>query len=499
MRKTKQPSRKASSRLYSLSVPEKWTGRLLATALLLAAGASVSAEESQGERYYAMRLGKLAKNAAARLWDAADRARRDSLYKFAREEARRVLDLDPDNLAARQFLGYVKKGEAWEFDLGQSGKLPTENLATAGASKLAEAENAWRTAVAPRADLDVAAMYAALGDECAAKGYHTEAEAAYRLALGLDRDNATAHRGLGDVKFGDGLWLTAEASRDLAAASFARVIDEPSRFDEIFGEKFAKAESGHFRVESPHAPNVIEGYLTSCEKAYAAYVADLGPVPGAAVFPQKPVFCVVQTSGQWDRWINRLTHGNPGFFRGLTCHWARDRWACALNNQDGTTDATRRDRLAHESVHMMNLALWSVSDGCWLDDALAYRYAVLVQGTTYAYCLAPHKEDYARSGAQKNWTEQAQWKSLLKETVTAKDDLPLRAIVMKSAYELPLYASIKAWSVVDFLIRRDRTAFVGMLRELKGEKNLVALLETRFGKDVETLDEQWRRWVIETY
>jgi hypothetical protein len=468
-------------------------------ALLLAVGSAVAADDSPGSRYYALRLGKVGKAAAARLWDAADRARRESLFKFAREEARRVLDLDPDNLSARQFLGYVKKGETWEFDLAQSGKLPTDNVATAGAAKLAEAENAWRSTVAAKADHDVAALYAALGDECVAKGYRTESEGAYRIALGLDRDNAAAHRGLGDVKFGEELWMSADASRALASACVVRTLDEASRYDEVFGEKFSKAESEHFRVESPHAQAVIEGYLTSCERAYAAYLADLGPVPGPAVFPQRPVFCVVETNAQWDRWINRLTRGNPGFFRGLTCHWARDRWACCLNNQDGTTDAMRRDRLAHESVHMLNLALWSMADGCWLDDALAYRYTVFVQGTTYAYCLAPHKEDYARSGALKNWTDQSQWKSLLKEMVAAKDDLPLRAIVMKSAYELPLYASIKGWSVVDFLIRRDRAAFVGLLRDLKDEKNLVPLLETRFGKDVETLDDLWRQWVLSTY
>jgi tetratricopeptide (TPR) repeat protein len=478
-------------------VPDGTLRRFAAAALVAAACAAAAADDSAGARYYSMRLGKVSKTAAARLWEAADRARRDSLFKFAREEARRALELDPDNLAARQFLGYVKKGETWEIDLAQSGKLPTENVATAGAAKLADAENAWRTSVAPKADLDVAALYAALGDECAAKGYHAEAETAWRLALGLDRDSAAAHKGLGDVKFADGLWLSAEATRDLAASSVVRAIDEPSRWDDLFGEKFAKAESAHFRVESPHPPEALQGYLGSCERAYATYLADLGVA--APVFPRKPAFFVVQTSGQWDRWINRMSRANPGFSRGLGCHWPRDQWVCALNNQDGTTDATRRDRLAHQTAHMMSLALWGMPDGCWLDDALAYRCAVLAQGTTGAYCLAPKKEDYARSGAQKNWTDQSQWKALLKDAVTAKDDLPLRAVVTKSSYELPLYASVKAWSVVDFLVRRDRNAFVGMLKALKDEKDLVALVETQFGKDVETLDDQWHRWVLETY
>jgi hypothetical protein len=138
-------------------------------------------------------------------------------------------------------------------------------------------------------------------------------------------------------------------------------------------------------------------------------------------------------------------------------------------------------------------------DGMWLDEALAHRYAVLVQNYTASYCLAPRKEDYGRSGAAIEWTDQARWKELLKQQALAKDDLALRAIVTKSAYDLPIAASIKAWSVVDFLIRRDRAAFVALVRGSKEDKDRVASLETRFGKDVETLDDLWRQWVIETY
>ena len=194
-----------------------------------------------------------------------------------------------------------------------------------------------------------------------------------------------------------------------------------------------------------------------------------------------------------------MTKGNPGFYRGLACHWARDSWTCAVRNYEGATELTRRDRLAHESAHMMSLALWSMPDGCWLDEALAHRCAVLSQGTTASYCVAPRREDYASAGATIEWTDQSQWRARLREIVAKNDDMALRKIVSKSAYELPLYASIKAWSVVDLLMRRDRAAFVAMLKDVAAEKSLPALLETRFGKDVETLDAEWRKWVMETY
>jgi hypothetical protein len=476
--------------------------RVLAATLLLGAVASSAAEETQAERYFKMRLGRLTKAAAARLWDAADKARQTALFRFAREEARRVLDLDPDNLKARQFLGYVKRDAAWEIDLALSGKLPTENQAST-AERRAEAERAWRVAAA-RAELDVAALWAQLGDECASRGYRAEAETAYRKALDIDRNSSAAHRGLGDVALADGLWITPAANAAYEAARFVRPVAEASRYDELLGVPLAKAESGHFRVESPHDAKRIESYLAACEKTCAAYCAELAVDPTSTLFPRPPLFCVLDTDEQWTKWVNRIVqHGHQGFYRDLTCHWARDeRWACAVRNHEGANDDKRRDRLAHQTVHMLSFAVFGMPDGCWLDDALAYRYPILLTGTSYAFCLSPRKQDYGSSGEGRAWSDPAEWKAMLKEMVAKKDDPELRLVVSKRSYDLPIVASIKAWSVVDRLLAKDRPAFVALLKEVggaKSERDFVGLLETRYGKSCEDLDEDWRQWVMETF
>ena len=476
-------------------------GRLtaLVRAAAVLAAAAVSWADDASARFYETRLGRTQKAAAARLWDAAEKARRDSLFRFAREEAARVIELDPDHAAARTFLGYVRRPDGWEMDLGASAKLPTENKAT-GNLHLTVVESGWKSNVAAKAVLDVAGLYARLGDECAAKGYRTEAELAYGRALDYEPDNEAAHRGLGHARFAPGLWIDQERVAAFEAARAVDPITEASRWDEICGVTFTKARSGHFRVESPFPAAAVAKYLESCERVYAAYIAELGIDRTTKVLPQAPVFCVLADDVQWNRWIDRVPHGNPGFFRALACHWARDRWACAVRSPQDFTDVQRRDRLAHQSAHMLNLAAWEMPDGMWLDEALAHRYAVLVQGTTSVYCLAPRKEDYGRAGGNVvEWTDQARWKELLTEQAIARDDVALRLIVNKSAYELPIAASIKAWSVVEFLIRRDRTAFIALVRGSKGDQDRVAALETRFGKDVETLDDLWRKWVIETY
>jgi tetratricopeptide (TPR) repeat protein len=475
------------------------TARLCAAALVVALAAAAPAEESAAERYFNQRLSKVEKQAAARLWEAAEKARGVSLFRFAREEARRVLELDPDNLKARTFLGYIRRGESWEIDLSQSGKLPTDNRETPTGPRLTDSEPAWR-ALAAKADLDVAAMFAAFGDECAAKGYRAQAESAYARALAIDPTSATARRGLGHVKLAEGLWIQPDAHRAFEAARTVRPVDGGSRWDDLFGEKFNKAESKHFHVESPHSPERVASYLDSCERAYAAYHADLGLDAFTDAFEKRRVFCVLENDAQWDRWVNRIvSSARQGFYRALQCHLARDRGACAVRNFEGMTAEQRHDRLMHESVHWLNYAHFELPEGVWVDDALAYRYPILLKGTTYAVCLAPRKEDYAKTEPPRDWTNPAGWKALLKDMVAKGDDAALRMIVAKSAFDLPIVASIKAWSVVDYLLARDRAGFVAMCYEMKDSRDFVTLLETRFGKAVETIDDDWRKWVLSTF
>ena len=477
--------------------------RCLAAGLLLAAAAGALCDDGPNQKLVQQRTAKLSKSAAAILWDAADRARAAGLFRYAREEAARVLEMDPDHRVARAFLGYVKRPEGWVVDSEARAKLPSENQPPPnGAMKLLDAEVAWRRVYALRADAAVAALYAALGDEWATKGLRAEADEAFGRALALDADNAAAHAGLGHVKLSETIWLTKDAKRALDAASVAAPVAEASRWEEIVGSPMSKAESGHFRAESPFGPASVEKSLAAAERTYAAYLADLGLAPGTQALPEVPkaVFCLVQSDEQWNRWIDRLANLNKEFSRKLALHWSPERFAVAVRNLPDATDATRCDRVRHQTAHLLDRALWSMPLGFWLDEALSYRYAVELGGSTSHYCIALRKGEYGGSAADGAvWLDASQWKALLKDMVGRNDDLPLRQIVMKNAFDLPLHASVKAWSVTDFLLRRDRAAFLGMLREIKDCKDLLGLLETRFGRNVEALDDEWRRWVLERY
>ena len=78
---------------------------------------------------FAVRAPDAARASAAKLWAAAEDARRVQLFEWARREARRVLDLDPDHKGARAFLGFVKKDASWVEDAELAAKWPATNFA----------------------------------------------------------------------------------------------------------------------------------------------------------------------------------------------------------------------------------------------------------------------------------------------------------------------------------------------------------------------------------
>jgi hypothetical protein len=473
------------------------TIRAVAAAVLLLAAAFAIADDDGATKLWQSKVAKLGKTAAARLWEAAEVAKRQGLFHFARDEAARVVEFDPEHRPARALLGYVRKEMGWVMDPDLWAKTPGENQLPPGTmGKLADVERTWKANVAARADADVAAMWAALGDECVAKGIAAGTKAAYEKALALDPGNAAARKGLGFFKFGDGLWMSKEAKLTYDADRIPTPVSGMSRWEEIVGATMVKAESEHFHAETPFPGDSVAKYLDAGERANAAILADLGLPPDTKTFPQKAVLCVLSDDKQWDLWINKVVRGNQGFLRGLAVNWAQDRGAVAVRNSEGSTEETRCDRIIHQTIHLVNASLWSIPDGCWVGEALAYRYPVILTGTTTHYCVGMTKDDYGSSGNERSWLDASAWKDLLRESVTKGDDKALRAIVSKSAYQLPLACSIKAWSVCGWLIAKDRAAFVAMLGDVKGATNLVSILENRFGKPVEQLDDEWRQWVL---
>ncbi len=481
---------------------------LVASAVLaFASSARLAADVDPGYQFYEKAVKEVLKAAGAKVFGAADDARKNGLFQFAYEQAERALEYDPDLEDARKYLGYVKKEGKWALDPDASSRVPKQNTKPQNRSDQAQEQlqKKWEDESLARANKYVAAKYAELGDACAAKGYADQAQKGYEAAMRFDKDNEKARKGLGYTKFGK-VWLTKKQDEARKAAAKAEQVkeDETTNFEDLFKTKLTKVQSAHFRFESPYDFNELKTYAEACETAYAYYLADFTHDPGEDVFEgHRALFVVCKTDDQWNALVDAYGGNDKEFTRKLAGMGLSD-LGRGVRSDKGSSLESRRDLIVHQAVHMLNRRIWRLGDRAWLDEGLAYYYTLKVLESCLAFCVAQKKGDYANGhqdeGGMKEWGDPDGWKPLLKAWVQKKDDTALRTVVMQPITKLEFRDSVKAWSVTSWLMDLDRDKFMSMLDQLKDPRvKQENVIQGTYSKGLEELDDEWHKYVLKCY
>lgn len=458
-----------------------------------------------GYQFYEKAAARILRTAGAKVWEAADAAKKLGLFQFAIEHAERAIGFDPDHKDAREHLKYEKKNEKWvrnedEWNSPNTKKQNQKqsNVSQESFDKMIEK---WKTDVLRPADMFVAAKYADLGDECAAKGHPEQAKKGWEASLRLDKDNAKARKGLGYKKLGK-VWLTDKQDKARKDAAKGAVVKEPSSWDEFFGAKLNKVETVHFRIESPYPEAELLDYAAAVETAYAYYLADFGIDPADDVFHgHRMTYVVMQTDPQWNSFVDAYGGTDKEFTRQLS-GTGDGGFLHGVRSRQGSTPAGRKDQLVHNTVHTLNKHVWRVEGHAWINEGLAYYYTLKVLETTSTHCVALKKGDYANpgdTGGIKKWDDPANWKSKLKEQVRGKADAELRALVYIPIQTLEYAASVKAWGVITWMMDVDRDRWISTLEQLRSGMKDEDALQGVWEKGLEELDAEWRKWVVKTY
>ncbi len=485
---------------------------LLAVALCVAippAGAIRAQEAEQptdpGYQFYEAAARKILKSAGDKVWEAAERAKRSNFFQFAYEQAKRAVGFDPNQSDAREHLGWVKRGKEWVIDEDAAAKVQKQNRIGSANGKQESQESfdkrveEWKEKYLRKADEYVAAKYAQLGDECGKKGFPLQAVKGYEAALRLDSENSKARKGLGYKKMGK-VWLTGKQEDARKAAAKADEVKETSRWDTVVGETLVKSESHHFRVEGRLAAEETNEICTALETAYAYYLSDLGIDPTKDVFGRRATFVFMEDGDQWLKWCDAF--GGDDFTRQTGGTGNLGSLVFGHRMRETSTPFLRKDSAIHQAIHMLNLKVFNMQGGAWINEGLSYYYTVKVQESTVTHCVSLKKGNYARpgdEGGMKDWNDATNWKPNVRELVQKKADVALRALVVKPITQLEFEATIKAWSVIQWLMDEDRDRFIGLLDRLGGRPNHVGVLESEFEKSVEDLDKEWREYVIRNY
>ena len=459
-------------------------------------------------QYFEQREVAALKDCGNKLWEAAEGARRQGFHQLAAETADRIVaDYDPEHKAAREFLGWSKKGKEWVHDPAAAPSRQNTKSAKESDASFQARVRKWRESLG-KAEAFVAAKYAQIGTECAAKGWPEQAKKGFERALSLDRENAEARKGLGFEKFGS-IWVTKAKAAALKLAAEGKTVDGASRLDQATGTTLSKIATPHFRIEDDGAKESLPDAARALETLYAYYLADVGRDPAEDVFGGRVAeMCVVSTKPRWDAWVDAISN-------------VKDKtWAKESNTSRDLTNLVSgtmrvetaehvdtRDPLLHHAAHFLNHVIWRCEWNAWVSEGLAYYYTVKVQETTRTHCVAKQGGGYAEGpviGGNKDWAVSEMWKPYLKQLVAKKDDKELRAIMGTPLATLDLSQSVKSWGVVSYLMEREREKFLAFLagvRDRRDTKNVTPeeVFEKVFARTIESVDKEWRAFAVRGY
>ncbi len=128
----------------------------------------------------------------------------------------------------------------------------------------------------------------------------------------------------------------------------------------------------------------------------------------------------------------------------------------------------------------------------WLSRGLAHNYERQIP-CNMINCGIKANES-VDSSTQYKWA-----KKILKRS--KHDGLCLPFVKLANETDLGYYGSLQAWSVADYMMQ-DKAKFAQFLQLVLGKysrSRQIGALATAFGKDPETFDLEWRKWVKKNY
>jgi len=418
-------------------------------------------------------------------------------------------DYDPDNARARRELGWDRKGDEWVANERKQESL--NELEDESEKKRAEYERKLKDA-----NQAAGKLLAELGDLADQASKHEDSIRFWKKALFLDDQNATANQRMGN-KLVDGKWLTDRAIRHRdflkvydAALKKAQALpvavvgcDESTGLMEKAGiTPVRKYKTKNFRIESNHPDVSIRETLITLERARQFFL-DLYEVPERFVdYSLDPsVFVYGLKDEEKDKLIDACD-GIPADMKSFKKRFAGDTVTDKLFLGRFPDAESAKANLVHAATHSFGRGSLG-NHAPWLFEALANSVAAAVMKARLKVCFSG---DGTVGGTHLENMDLEQAPALLRDLVLRKKDPHIHEFVKLPADAMKPADIAKAWSVVMYLLERDRTqareyflrAGQGGTGEMSKDEKVVKEYFEEFPtwKD---LDEAWREWAVDVY
>ncbi len=465
--------------------------KLAWTALFLLAQASPQEE-------YKTKLAAISKSSATKHYSIGDYLTTSQMHLWAREQFNRTIEFDPDHEAARKKLGYRKAEAGWENDA--SIKQEFANKKKGEEADRIKKQYGDRLEAAGR---DLSRQWTDLGNWCKRAPLEAEAADAFRKAMEYDPANATARKELGFEKEPKGGWIS-KAERELRKEMKEGVGKAPqgaastaeTDVEQKLGLRNSKRESGNFLLESPHLKDAeLGGLVQHAEHAYAIYHKIFA---AESLFGgRKMTHLILKDKTQHERYVDAFHAGSPAQKDLARKSMGTGGFPRAEQAQDTRPIANVEDTVVHGTAEALS-RMFVGGDHHWLHEGVAYYFTRLIKGTAGTYCV-----DLVGTGPKsdgKSYQDAANWPIVCKVWVReGKDPNVDEVLKCTNLAEFSGAETVKAWSLVEFLIAEHREKFIGLCKALAGGADIESGLKAVWGWTPGELDLRWKQYVRMTY
>lgn len=426
-------------------------------------------------------------------------------FKWSINEYKKALKIDPDHSEARRKLGYSKRGIEWVKD-------PSIKVELANDLEM-DSEELYRDYLSSldKEGQKVSKKFMELYKFCERNELANEAKKALEMAVVYYPDNAEARGLLKHVKFHGG-WAaekTAELRKkfekwDDPSNSEGDPATSAGKFETGLGYAMAKRQTSRFFIESTLLDDeTLKGCVRIAEHVYKLFNETFGyQVPPI----QKQInICILSAKDQHSLCIDKFfSHDDPRIKE-----LAKGANGMVSKNPPfaemwyGTANKTSiDDQIVHNITEI--LFWWAARGGTppWFSEALAFYFTINIKGTLLTKCIEWKGTGSLRGRKLDNIRD---WPHVLREWVRTGEDPLIDTVVKSSLAQLTPEKTIKAWSIVDFLLTEYPDRMKELFLEFGADERRGALqsgipaIKKVLGLTLDELDERWRHYVMKTY
>jgi uncharacterized protein YkwD len=459
---------------------------------------------------------KFLKDSAARLGSFATRCFKSGYPARAREVWLEVLrEYDPDDDDARTRLGFLRVGSSWAPDPRFS--YPGKDEPDAAVARILEKQ--WEVLAKGLGDEHSKVARALEPRDPARAQYH------FQRALRFVPDEAAAvkARGIGNFEgfLGTADEVTLLRRSRLLERAVALLLDKSYKVTRLADKEkqpyLDKAGVGYIGVESEHftvwgdweqevlseAAQFAERSLDFAQQAYAGYDGFRW------IQKDKAALAFFKTREAW----SQVLRANEELFRPGQLEFV-------LVNTSATTMGMGPGAIrvggVEDKATVLDLAVrWIAQEysGLGTDamvEGIGHAVVGLFFGRNLVFTVGQEQERARTSSGERRRALQLRlpeievWRELAVEAAWSRSDLAAARLPLLSAADFPDEGRIKAWSLCDYLLRRD-PRLMQVLDRTKGQgaRNEGAVAQTfaekNGGLTLASIDDDWRRfWTDDT-